>query len=99
MNCKEYMKSIREELKGSMGYYLKAKEAQKAGDMEAAKYLAKLATDEFEHAGVLMKMMDQHIKEKTSNESYTGVYKDLYDMSVEMLTDEYHEIEELLRKG
>lgn len=50
-------------------------------------------------AGILMKMMDQHIKEKTSNETYTGVYKDLYDMSMEMLTDEYHETEELLRKG
>lgn len=99
MTCKDYMKAIREELNGSMGYYWKAKEAQKSEDMEAAKYLAKLATNEFEHAGILMKMMDQHIKEKTAHETYTGVYKDIYDMSMEMLTDEYHKTEELLRKG
>lgn len=99
MTCKEYMKAIRDELNGSMGYYWKAKEAHKSGDSEAYTYIMKMANDEFEHAGALMKMMHKHIDSKTANEDYNGIYKSLYESSIEMLTDEYEETEKLLKSS
>ena len=99
MNCKEYIEHIRDELRCSMSYYWKAKEAKKDNDIEAFKYLSKLAVDEYEHAGLLFKMMDEHIKKKTADDKYNGVYKDLYEMSIEVLREEYKETENLIKKA
>lgn len=98
MSCKDFIKYIREELSGSMGYYWKQKELKEDGHVEESKYVLNMAMDELEHAKILMKMLDDHIAKKVADDKYTGIYKELYEMSIEVLKDEYSETETLIKK-
>lgn len=99
MECKFYIKHIREKIHECIEYYDKAKEAKEHGELDVSQYFMKIANDEYSHAGILFKLLEDHINKKTEKEEYNGVYKEVYEMSMEVLKDEYKEAEELLRKS
>lgn len=98
MDCKYYMKHIKEELEGCEEYYEHAKMAKEKGNMEAAQYLMKIANDEYSHADILFKLLEDHVEKMTKDETYTGVYKDIFDMSMSVLKDDFKEMGEYLKK-
>lgn len=98
MICKYYIKKIKEELGDAMSYNEMAKTI-KEKDPEASKYLAKLAEDSYSSAGILTKLLEEHVDKETTGETYSGVYKELFKMYMENIKEDYEEASHYLKKA